>query len=33
MSNILDPDQARRFIGRDLGSRYLEGLSAGDISR
>ena len=33
MSNGLDPDQARRFVGPDLGPSFLKGLSVGDISR
>ena len=31
-SNSLDPDQARRFIGPDLGPNCLQRLSADDIS-
>ena len=31
MSNSLDPDQARRFIGPDLGPNCLHRLSAGDF--
>ena len=30
MSNILDPDQARRFVGPDLGPNCLPRLSADD---
>ena len=30
MSNSLDPDQARRFVGPDLGPNYLPRLSADD---
>ena len=33
MSNSLDPDQARRSVGPDLGSDCLHGLSADDTSR
>ena len=32
-SNSLDPDQARHFVGPDLGPNYLQRLSAGDRSR
>ena len=30
VSNNFDPDQARRFVGHDLGSKYLEKLPAND---
>ena len=33
MSNSLDPDQARRFVGPDLGPNCLPRLSADDTSR
>ena len=33
MSNSLDPDQARRFVGPDLGSNCLSRLSADDTGR
>ena len=33
MSNSLDPDQARRFIGPDLGPNCLPRLSADDTGR
>ena len=33
MSNSLDPDQARRFVGPDLGPKCLPGLSADDTGR
>ena len=33
MSNSLDPDQARRFVGPDLGPNCLQKLSADDTSR
>ena len=33
MSNSLDPDQARRFVGPDLGSNCLPKLSADDTGR
>ena len=33
MSNILDPDQARHFVGLDLGPNCLRRLSADDIRR
>ena len=33
MSNSLDPDQARQFIGSDLGPNCLQRLSADDKSR
>ena len=33
MSNSSDPDQARRFVGPDLGPNCLQKLSAGDTSR
>ena len=33
MSNSLDPDQARRFVGPDLGPHCLQSLSADDTSR
>ena len=33
VSNSLDPDQARRFVGPDLGPNYLQRLSADDTSR
>ena len=33
MSNRLDPGQARRFVGPDLGQHCLQNLSADDISR
>ena len=32
-SNSLDPDQARHFVGPDLGPNCLQRLSADDISR
>ena len=32
MSNSLDPDQARRFVGPDLGPNCLQKLSADDSS-
>ena len=32
MSNSLDPDQARRFVGPDLGLNCLQRLSADDTS-
>ena len=32
MSNSLDPDQARHFVGPDLGPNCLQKLSADDIS-
>ena len=32
-SNSLDPDQARRFVGPDLGPNCLQRLSADDTSR
>ena len=32
MSNSLDPDQARHFVGRDLGLNCLQRLSADDTS-
>ena len=32
MTNCLDPDQARHFVGSDLGSNCLQRLSADDIS-
>ena len=32
MSNSLDPDQARHFVGPDLGLNCLQGLSAEDTS-
>ena len=32
MSNGLDPDQARHFVGPDLGSNFLQRLSADDTS-
>ena len=33
MSNSLDPDQARRFVGPDLGPNCLPRLSADDTDR
>ena len=33
MSNSLDPDQARQFVGPDLGSNCLQKLSADDTSK
>ena len=33
MSNILDPDQARHFVGLYLGPNCLQRLSADDTSR
>ena len=33
MSNSLDPDQARNFVGTDLGPNCLQRLSADDTSR
>ena len=33
MSNSLDPDQARRFVGPDLGPNCLTKLSADDTGR
>ena len=33
MSNSLDPDQARHFVGPDPGPNYLQSLSADDIGR
>ena len=33
MSNSLDPDQARRFVGPDLGPNCLSRLSADDTGR
>ena len=33
MSNSLDPDQARHFVGPDLGTNCLQRLSADDTSR
>ena len=33
MSNGLDPDQARRFVGPGLGPNCLQGLSADHTSR
>ena len=33
MSNSLDPDQAQRFVGPDLGPNCLHGLSTDDTSR
>ena len=33
LSNSLDPDQARHFVGPDLGPNCLQKLSADDISR
>ena len=33
MSNSLDPDQARRFVGPDLGPNCLQRLSADDTIR
>ena len=33
MSKSLGPDQARRFIGPDLGPNYLQRLSADDTGR
>ena len=33
MSNSLDPDQARQFVGPDLGPNCLPSLSADDTGR
>ena len=33
VSNSLDPDQARNFVGPDLGPNFLQRLSADDIRR
>ena len=33
MSNSLDPDQAQRFVGPDLGPNCLQRLSTDDTSR
>ena len=33
VSNSLDPDQTRRFVGSDLGTNCLQRLSADDTSR
>ena len=33
MSNSLDPDQSRHFVGPDLGPNCLQRLSADDTSR
>ena len=33
MSNSLDPDQARHFVGPDLGLNCLQKLSTDEISR
>ena len=33
MSNRVDPDQARRFVGPDLGLNCLQRLTADDTSR
>ena len=33
MANSLKPDQARRFVGPDLGPNCLQRLSADDTSR
>ena len=33
VANSLDPDQARHFVGPDLGPNCLQRLSADDISR
>ena len=33
MSNSLDPDHARHFVGPELGPKYLQMLSADDTSR
>ena len=33
MSNSLDPDQVRRFVGPDLGPNCLANLSADDTGR
>ena len=33
VSNSLDPDQARHFVGPDLGPNFLQRLSADDIRR
>ena len=33
MSNSLDPDQARRYVGADLGPNCLQMLSTDDTSR
>ena len=33
MSSSLDPDQARDFVGPDLGPNFLQSLSADDTSR
>ena len=33
MSNSLDPDQARHFVGHDLGQKCLQMLPADDTSQ
>ena len=33
MSNSLDPDQARHFVGPELGPNYLQMLSADKTSK
>ena len=33
VSNSLDPDRARHFVGPDLGPNYLQRLSVDDTSR
>ena len=33
MPHSMDPDQARHIVGPDLGSNYLQRLSADDTSR
>ena len=33
MSNILDPDQARHYVGPDLAPKCLQKLSADDTSK
>ena len=33
MSNSLDPDQARHFVGPDLGPNCLQSLSADDTGK
>ena len=33
VSNSLDPDQARHFVGPDLGQNYLQRISADNTSR
>ena len=32
VSNSLDPDQVRHFVGPDLGPKCLQGLAANDLS-